>query len=60
MIIDVILSHMGSVVTHGYFGAVITGNTKVYGYYIENFTSDPYIIQSDIIIDGKNFSMSEQ
>ena len=51
---------MLSVVTHGYFGAVITGNTKVYGYYIENFTSDPYIIQSDIIIDGKNFSMSEQ
>ena len=39
MIIDVILSHMGSVVTHGYFGAVSNDDTKEYGYYIVRFTT---------------------
>ena len=41
MIIDVILSHMGSVVTHGYFGAVSNDDTKEYGYYIVRFTTVP-------------------
>ena len=51
---------MLSVVTHEYFGSTINGNTKEYGYYIVNFTSEPYTLQEYVIIDGRKIATSEQ
>ena len=45
---------MCSVVTNGYFGDMSTDGKKQDGYYIVKFTSDPYNIQKDVIIYGRN------
>ena len=59
-IFDRISHHMLSVVTHEYFGYMINGNAKEYGYYIVNFTSEPYTLQEYVIIDGRKIATSEQ
>ena len=57
---DGISSNMFSVVNHGCFGAVITDYPKEDDYYIIKFTSNPYIIQKDVIIDGVIIEMSKK
>ena len=45
LILDLISSHICSIVAHGGFGAVSTDDNKEYGCYILQFTSDPYTLQ---------------
>ena len=50
---------MWSVVTHGIFGDVSTDEPKENGYYILKFTSNPYILQEYVIIDGRIIVIGE-
>ena len=51
---------MSSVVNHEYFGALSTDDPKEDGYYIVEFTSDPYTFQDNVIIDGRIITIGEQ
>ena len=51
---DKISSDMSYIVTHEYFESVSTDDTEEDVYCIVKFTSDPYNIQKDVIIYGRN------
>ena len=51
--------NMYLIIREGKYGAIDTKNYLFHGYYIINFYSFPYTLQSELIIDGQVISSSE-
>ena len=47
------------IITEGKYGAIDGDDSSCHGYYIINFSSSPYTLQSDLSIDGWVISSGE-
>ena len=50
---------MSLIITDGNYGAIDADDYTCHDYYIINFFSSPYILQSDLSINGQVISSSE-
>ena len=56
MVLDGIIENMASLVQLGMYGAINTDDTTRNGFYVIQFISDSYTLQSNTKIDGKVIS----
>ena len=52
-ILDGNVMNMSLIIIEGKYGALDTDNYSCNGYYIINFSSSPYTLQTDMSIDGQ-------
>ena len=51
--------NMYLIIMEGYYGAIDSDDTTCHGYYIIRFSSSPYNLQSELIIEGQVISYGE-
>ena len=51
--------NMSLIIMEEKYGTIDTDNSSCHGYYITNFSSFPYTLQSDFSIDGQVISSGE-
>ena len=51
--------NMSLVIMEGNYGSIDADDSSLYGYYIIKFSSSPYNLQADLVIDGQVISSSE-